>query len=173
MCFFFFWVYGTVVLYNKSSQSNLGESASLSHHCATKSPMVITMGRPKFTPKTARLFPLTITTHLIHQSLAQLHSPSQTASGSNQPFCHSTLSSLTDRPTEGTWRQFYTISTYARYDAIGLLIESDALQKSIMEYSTNRSACQCSWCLGDWTDRQCTSIKVSRASFENTHFHRH
>jgi len=37
--------------------------------------------------------------HLIHQSLDRPHSPSQTASGSNQPFCHITLSGQTDRHT--------------------------------------------------------------------------
>jgi len=43
--------------------------------------------------------------HLIHPSLDRPHSPSKTASGSYQPFCHSTLSGLTDRhthrPTDG------------------------------------------------------------------------
>jgi len=33
--------------------------------------------------------------HLIHPSLDRSHSPPQTASGSNQPFCHSTLSGQT------------------------------------------------------------------------------
>jgi len=35
--------------------------------------------------------------HLIHPSLDHPHSPSQTASGSNQPFCHSTFSGQIDR----------------------------------------------------------------------------
>jgi len=35
--------------------------------------------------------------HLIHPSLDRPHSPSQTASGSSQPFCHSTLAEQTDR----------------------------------------------------------------------------
>jgi len=43
--------------------------------------------------------------HLIHECLSQPHSPPQTASGSIQPFCHSTLSGhtdrLIDRPTDG------------------------------------------------------------------------
>jgi len=38
--------------------------------------------------------------HLIHQCLEPPHSPSQTASVSNWPFCYSTLSGLTDRPTD-------------------------------------------------------------------------
>ena len=38
--------------------------------------------------------------NLIHPFLNRPHSPSQTASGSNQPFCHSTLSGPTDRLTD-------------------------------------------------------------------------
>jgi len=38
--------------------------------------------------------------HLIHPSLNRPHSPSPTASGSNQPFCHSTLCRLTKRPMD-------------------------------------------------------------------------
>jgi len=38
--------------------------------------------------------------YLIHLSLDRPYSPFQTASGSNQPFCHSTLSRQTDRPTD-------------------------------------------------------------------------
>jgi len=43
--------------------------------------------------------------HLIHPSFDRPHSPSQTAFGSTQPFCHSTLSGHTEtnrhRPTDG------------------------------------------------------------------------
>jgi len=39
--------------------------------------------------------------HLIRPSFDRLHSPPQTASGSNQPFCHNTLSGPTDQPTDG------------------------------------------------------------------------
>jgi len=39
-------------------------------------------------------------THLIHPSLYWTHSPPQTASGSNQPFCHNTLSGQTNQPTD-------------------------------------------------------------------------
>ena len=38
--------------------------------------------------------------HLIHPSLDRPLSPPQTASGSNQTFCHSTLFRQTDRPTD-------------------------------------------------------------------------
>jgi len=38
---------------------------------------------------------------LIHPSLNRPHSPSQMASGSNQPFCHNTLSRPIHRPTDG------------------------------------------------------------------------
>jgi len=40
--------------------------------------------------------------NLIHPSLNRLHSPSQTASGSNQPFCHNTFCRPTDVQTT-TW----------------------------------------------------------------------
>jgi len=59
---------------------------ALPHNDATKSPLV-TMGRCKFTPK----LPLPFDDHhqnLIHPYRARPHSPPQTASGSNQPFCH-------------------------------------------------------------------------------------
>jgi len=64
--------------------------------------------------------------HLIHPSLNQPHSPPQMASGSTQPFCHSTLSGQTDRRTDQPtdwWSRWQTCtkSTYA------LLIESNAL----------------------------------------------
>jgi len=72
---------------------------AISHKYAAKYRPLVTIGRPKFTPKTARS-PSTITTHLIHASLGRLHSPPQTASRSIQPFCHNTLSGQTDRPTD-------------------------------------------------------------------------
>jgi len=56
------------------------------HNDATNSPLV-TMGRRKFTPK----LPVPFDDHhqnLIHPYRARPHSPPQTASGSNQPFCH-------------------------------------------------------------------------------------
>jgi len=58
--------------------------------------------------------------HLIHPFLDRPHSPPQTASGSNRPFCHSTLP---DRQTD-RWdsRQVCKKSVYA------LLIVSDALK---------------------------------------------
>jgi len=103
---------------------------ALLHYYATKAPL-ITMGRPKFTPKTTPSFP-TITT----LSNTPIHRPIPlaipTASGCTQPFCHSTLSGQPDldRPTDrktdrqnDSWgrRQVRKISAYAR------LIESDAL----------------------------------------------
>jgi len=39
--------------------------------------------------------------YLIHPSLDRQHSPPQTASGRNQPFCHNTLSRQTDRQIHG------------------------------------------------------------------------
>jgi len=38
--------------------------------------------------------------HLIHSSLDRLHSSPQAASRSKKPFCHSTPSKQTDRPTD-------------------------------------------------------------------------
>jgi len=67
---------------------------ALSHNYATKSPLV-TMGRPKL-PIPLRLSPPHL--GLTHPSLDRSHSLSQKASGSNQPFIHSTF--RTDRPTD-------------------------------------------------------------------------
>jgi len=56
--------------------------------------------------------------YLIHPSLNRFHSPSQTASGSAQPFCHSTLSGPTDTQTQtNRWsrRMLYFNTAYARY----------------------------------------------------------
>ena len=50
----------------------------------------------QFNPKTA-FSPSTITTPIYMNT--PIPQPSQTASGSNQPFCHSTLSRPTDRQT--------------------------------------------------------------------------
>jgi len=56
------------------------------------------MARPKFTPKQSLD---DHHTHLMHPyALDRHHSPSQMASESNQPFCHSTLSGQTDTQTD-------------------------------------------------------------------------
>jgi len=70
---------------------------ALPHNYATKAPLV-TMGCPKFTPKPAGPSLSTITPPSNTPILDRPHSPSQTASGSNQPFCHNTL--RTERPTD-------------------------------------------------------------------------
>jgi len=90
---------------------------ALPHNDATNSPLV-TMGRHKFPPPNC---PLPFNDHhrnLIHPYRARPHSPPQTASGSNQPFCHNTHV-LTDR-----WdgRHFSNMSTL-----LSILIESVAL----------------------------------------------
>jgi len=64
---------------------------------------------------------------LIHPSLDRRRSPPQTASGSSQPFCHSTLSKQTDTQTDtqtdiGDKRQVYSKSHLR-------LIVSDAANK--------------------------------------------
>jgi len=51
--------------------------------------------------------------HLIHASLNQLYSPPQTASGSNQPFCHNTLSGPTNRQTDRPTNSVGNNSAYA------------------------------------------------------------
>jgi len=64
---------------------------------------------------------------IIHSSLDRPHSPSKTASGSSQPFCHSTLSGQTNRPTHtqtDRWDRWQVSkkSAYARS-----IVESDTL----------------------------------------------
>jgi len=54
---------------------------------------LVTVGRPKFTPKTALPFD-DHHPHLIHPSLNRPHSPSQMASGSTQPFRQITTTHL-------------------------------------------------------------------------------
>jgi len=73
---------------NKSSQSNWGKSASLSHNYATKSPLV-TMGRPNSTQKLS--LPLK-TTHLVHLSLDWPHSPPHMASSGRIKTCSTLVS---------------------------------------------------------------------------------
>jgi len=80
------------------SQTTVGLVHAFLQYATTS--LLVTMGRPKLTPKTAPS-PLTITTpsNRMHSSLDWLptqYSPSQTASVSIQLFCHSTLSGQTD-----------------------------------------------------------------------------
>jgi len=86
---------------------------------------VVTMGRPQFHPKTSlslRRSPPLSNTPIPRPTPLTI----PTTSGSDQPFCHSTLSGQTDRQTHrqtDRWarRQVSKISAYAH------LIESDAL----------------------------------------------
>ena len=71
---------------------------TLPHNYATKSPLD-TMGRPKFTPKTAPS-PLTITTLSNTPIPRPIPLTIPTTSKSTQPLCHSTLSGQTDRQTD-------------------------------------------------------------------------
>jgi len=85
---------------NTSNNSSI--SSCTAHNYATKSPF-ITMGQCKSPPK----LPLPLQRsppHLIHPSLDWPHSPSQTVSRANQPFCHSKLFRSTDRQTVQTHR---------------------------------------------------------------------
>ena len=100
---------------NKSRQSNLGR-AHLSCTTTQQSPYLLQWDASNLPPKLPlplRRLPL----HLIHPSLNRPYSPSQMASGSYQPFCHSTLSRQTDRLTDqqAGYATVYTISAYARY----------------------------------------------------------
>jgi len=75
------------------------------------------------TPNSPPKLPLSFDDHhqnLIHPFLDRPHSPSQTASGSNQPFRHNTLSGQTDRWAR---RQVHTMSAL-----LAMLIESDAIK---------------------------------------------
>jgi len=99
---------------NQSSPNSFGKSMSLSSNYTTKCSLV-TIGRPKFNNKFAPSLQRS-SSHLIHSSLDRPHSQSQVASGFNQPFCHSTLSTQTDRQTNRwTRRQVSKISAYTRY----------------------------------------------------------
>jgi len=92
------------------------------HNYTTKSPLV-TMGCPKFTPKTAPS-PSTISTQ--SYNLIPRPTPLTTPNGirSNQPFCNNTLSRPTDKQTDRRNRQQLCInSNYAH----ALWIVSDAL----------------------------------------------
>jgi len=80
---------------------------SVTHFCTTtqQRPHWLQQDAPNSPPKLP--FPFEDNhTHLIHLSLDQPHSLSWTASGSNHPFCHSTLSRqtnwLTDSQTDTT-----------------------------------------------------------------------
>jgi len=67
--------------------------------------------------------------YLIRPSLNRSHSLPQTAPGSNQPFCHSTLSGQTDRPTD-KWarRQARNMSR------LRSLVRSDATKNTRVKY---------------------------------------
>jgi len=106
---------------------------ALPHNYATNAPLV-TMGSPKFTPKTAPS-PSTITIPSNTPILDQSHSPPQTVSGSNQPFCHNTLCALTKRQTDRQSDRWTDRPTDRPTDGPGecsvtwvLTLESDALK---------------------------------------------
>jgi len=106
---------------NTPNDSSIGTCTS--HNYATKSPLV-TRDAPNSTPN----LPLPLRRsppHLMYPCLDQPHSPSQMASGSMQPFCHSTLSRLTDtdRPTDGLGYRSVRI-----LHMLAILTESDALK---------------------------------------------
>jgi len=77
------------------------------------------MGRKK--PRKSPLPLKHVDPYLIHLSLGQTRLPRQTASGTNQPFCHSTLSRQTDRQTE--WSRRLTCKNTRSHSVV--LIESD------------------------------------------------
>ena len=85
---------------------------ALLHNYATNSPLV-TVGRPKFPPKPAASL-WRSPPHLIYPSLDRPHSPSQTASWSNQSFFHRSPTGQTDRQTE-RWSRRQVSKNTARY----------------------------------------------------------
>ena len=90
----------TVVLVKQVLLKVIGKSASLSHNYATKSPLV-TMGRPKFIPKTANSH-LTITTPSIYtrSSTEPIHRPKRHPGPiSRFATVHFWTDRLTDRST--------------------------------------------------------------------------
>jgi len=109
-----------------------------------KCPIAYIMGRPKFTPKTApsRLHRRRSPPHLIHLSLDLPHWPPQMASGSTQPFCHSTLSGL----VRGTAKRQSTVVTantrqwhiahFASYSLQSGLVESR--RRRCLEYNITK-----------------------------------
>jgi len=89
-------------------------------------------GRLEFTHKT-------VPPHLIRPSVDRPHSPSQRAFGSNQPFCHSTPSEHTDRPTgrqttDGIGDRFTALALM-----LAILIESDALIIKITRHTNTHT----------------------------------
>ena len=88
---------GILMLYNNSSQSNLG-TASRSRTTMQLSPHCFLWDAPHLLPKLA--LPLWQSTPPSNTPiLNRPHSPFQMAFGSSQPFCHSTLSGQTDTDT--------------------------------------------------------------------------
>jgi len=92
--------------------------------------------------------------HLIHPSLDRSHSPFQTASGSNQPFCHSTLSGQTDRQTHRHFRrQVSNNSAYAHYidrerranNVLGCVVWQRWIVSCISHIFAPRFICKMAW----------------------------
>jgi len=108
-------LYGRCATYDKKSQINLGRASSppfaAENNYATKSPLV-TIGCLTFTTKLFLPF-WRSPPHLIHISHDRTHPPPQTASRSNQPFCHSTPFWPTDRPTDGIGDRSVPRAAYA------------------------------------------------------------
>jgi len=83
---------------NTKSQTSLRRAASpsLTHRIT-----LVTMKCPTFTPENCLFSFDDLHPRLIHPSVDLSHSSPQTATRSNQPFCHSARSGQTDRPTDG------------------------------------------------------------------------
>jgi len=89
----------TITIIATNPPQSFGKSASLSHNYATKSHWLQCDAENSPPPKLS--FPFDDHhPYLIHPSLDWLHSSSQTASGSNQPFFHSTLSGSTEQQVD-------------------------------------------------------------------------
>jgi len=85
----------------------------MTHTTTQQSPF----GTPQIHPKTALSPDDDHNSHLIHPSLDLPHLPPQTASGSNQPYCHSILSGRQTNSQTQTFRwdrqQLNSNSSYA------------------------------------------------------------
>jgi len=96
--------------------------------------------------------------HLIHPSIDRPHSPSQTASGSNQLFCHNTLSGQTDRQTYAQTDRLYRRQVSKKKSAYALLYRQWATRAN----NTAAAVYSLEWrrlprCSFDFTQRRLTS----------------
>jgi len=92
--------------------------------------------------------------HLIHPSLNWPHSPSQTTSRSDQPFCHNTLSRHTDRLTDGIGDRSIPLALI-----LAILIESNVL--IILKCRQNKQTVNNKKCITvNWSNTATSTVNV-------------